>query len=178
MAELEIRIDTASLEQLALRYGSEAAARALHTTRIYTQKLEQEARKMLKEKHKVNTGALIQNIQPNVAEYGGTVQGQVNSSVPYSRFIHEGAKHDEEQIVPHFVPFAIAPSLRLWAIRNKVIYKKKDKWYFKSKKTGKEYTIDIVEGGLKVKQEPIPYFEAPFEKLSPEYFEQIKEILE
>lgn len=173
---LEIRLDTASLDELALRYGSMATAKAVNATRTYTQKLQRQARSMLQEKGKVDTGELIRRIQPGVSEYGDVVQGQVNAGAKYSRFIHEGAEHNGQQIAPHFVPFAVAPSLLLWAKRNRVVQKKGDKWYFKAA-SGRDYPINIRKGGLMVKQEPIPYFRVPFEQLAPAYFEKIKEIL-
>lgn len=171
-----VRIDNADMEELLLKFGNRAAAKVVNTTRTYTQKLQSEARNLLKEEKKADTGELIRRIQPKITESDGSVRGEVSAGAKHSRFVHEGTKHDGEQLIPYFVPFAAAPSLLNWAKRNKVIYKKNGKWFFKGK-SGREYGINTEKGGMLVRQEAVPYFQAPFERLSPEYFEKIKEIL-
>lgn len=174
MDSFQIHVDTADLEALADRYGA-AAARALQITQTYTQKLQREARRQIESAGRVDTGRLVQAIQPATRAEAGSILGTVSAGTKYARFIHEGAMHQGDgKIVPHFVPFSIAPSLLLWAKRNKVVYQKEDKWYFKGK-SGKEYRINIKKGGLMVKQEPVKFFEAPFEQLAPAYFNALKE---
>lgn len=177
MRQFDINIDTSTMDELVAHFGSRATARAINITRSYAKKIQSEARTMLQEKGRISSGQLVQSIQPEVSESGGIVQGQVNAAAPHARFIHEGAMHDGSQIVPHFVSFAVAPSLQRWAKLNRVIYQKQGRWYFKGK-SGKEHSINIEKGGMMVKQDPVPYFRVPFETLCPEYFEKIKEILQ
>lgn len=194
---ITIRINEEDLRALETRYGQEVTQKALRVTNTYTRSLQREATRLIREAGHVNEGKLANSITKNVSLKDGVIRGEVNAATEYALFIHEGAKRVGGKSIPHFVPFKVAPSLLLWAKRVGVIYeksvadqspdedaqpkkrgrkKKKKQWYFKSAK-GKEYPIDVKKGGLMVKQEAVKYFEKPLEKLSPEYFEKLREMI-
>lgn len=188
MDRIRIVIDDTSLADLENRYGAELTQKAVRITNTYIQKVQRDAQDIIANAGHVDTGRLVNSIKSKVKGNSQKVTGEVYAGTKYARFIHEGAKHEGESIVPHYVPFSVAPSLFIWAKRNKVIYqKKKDgtmrktnkvggNWYFISKK-GREYPIDVNTGGLMVKQEPVKYFTIPFEKLAPEYLEKMAEAI-
>lgn len=190
MDRIRIVIDDTSLADLENRYGAELTQKAVRITNTYIQKVQRDAQDIIANAGHVDTGRLVNSIKSKVKGNSQKVTGEVYAGTKYARFIHEGAKHEGESIVPHYVPFAVNPekSLLTWAIRNRVIYQKRkegrmrktnksgDKWYFMSRK-GKEYPVDIKTGGLMVKQEPVKYFTIPFEKLAPEYLEKMAEAI-
>lgn len=188
MDRIRIVIDDTSLAELENRYGAALTQKALRITNTYVQKVQTQAQDIIAEAGHVDTGRLVNSIKSQVTGSSQKVTGEVYAGSNYARFIHEGAKHDGEKIVPHLVPFKVAPSLLVWAKRNKVIYQKETdgtmrkkrarkgkSWYIMSKrgKGHREYRIDIETGGLMVKQEPVKYFTVPFEKLAPEYLEKM-----
>lgn len=188
MDRIRIVIDDSSLAELENRYGAALTQKALRITNTYVQKVQTQAQDIIAEAGHVDTGRLVNSIKSQVTGSSQKVTGEVYAGSNYARFIHEGAKHDGEKIVPHLVPFKVAPSLLVWAKRNKVIYQKETdgtmrkkrarkgkSWYIMSKrgKGHREYRIDIETGGLMVKQEPVKYFTIPFEKLAPEYLEKM-----
>lgn len=186
MDRIRIVIDDTSLAELENRYGAALTQKALRITNTYVQKVQRDAQEIIAEAGHKDTGRLVDSVKSKVKGSSQKVTGEVYAGTKYARFIHEGAKHEGNKIVPHYVPFSVNPekSLLLWAIRKKVIYQKKKNgkmrktnkaggnWYFMSKK-GKEYPIDVNTGGLMVKQEPVKYFTIPFEKLAPEYLEKM-----
>lgn len=184
MDRIRIVIDETSLEELENQFGAALTQKAVRITNTYVQKVQRDAQAIIADAGHVDTGKLVNSMKSKTTSDGQTIIGEVYAGTKYARFIHEGAKHEGEHIVPHFVLFTKAPSLLIWAKRNKVIYQKKKDgrmrktnkadgdWYFISK-SGREYPIDVVSGGLVVKQEPVNYFSIPFEKLAPEYLEKM-----
>lgn len=188
MDRIRIVIDDRSLQELEHRYGSALTQKALRVTSTYIMKLQRDAQGMIHDAGHVDTGRLVNSIKSRVNAGNKKITGETYAGTDYARFIHEGAKHEGDKIVPHLVPFSVAPSLLIWAKRNKVIYQKETdgtmrkkraregkSWYIMSKrgKGHREYRIDIENGGLMVKQEPVKYFTIPFEKLAPEYLEKM-----
>lgn len=192
MDRIRIVIDDTSLADLENRYGAELTQKAVRITNTYIQKVQRDAQDIIANAGHVDTGRLVNSIKSKVKGNSQKVTGEVYAGTKYARFIHEGAKHEGDKIVPHLVPFSVAPSLLIWAKRNKVIYQKETdgtmrkkraregkSWYIMSKrgKGHREYRIDIENGGLMVKQEPVKYFTIPFEKLAPEYLEKMAEAI-
>lgn len=186
---LRIRVDQQALQRLIDRFGQSKIDRIQRVTLNYSERVAREAKKIIRDEKHVDTGRTVNSISPNVRIYGNRILGQVNAGTKYARFIHEGAEHlSDSQIVPHFVPFSISPSLLLWAKRNKVVYqktktgairkgsKKGDKWYMKSK-SGKEYRIDIKKGGLPVMMKPTLFFTIPFNNLKDDYVRDVTAII-
>lgn len=187
MDDIRISIDDERLNQLLARYGETLTQKALQLTRTYQAKLQRDAQLIISDAGHVDTGRLVNAIKQKTETKDGKIVGEVYAGTDYARFIHEGAKHEGEQIKPHFVSFAAAPSLLLWAKRNKVIYQKQDdgrlrrrakagaRWYMMNAK-GKEYPIDLEKGGLMVKQEAVKYLTVPFSRLAPEYLARMQEL--
>lgn len=185
---INVVIDDTDLAYLEHRYGAKLMNKALRVTNLYVSHMQRNAQVIINDSGHVDTGKLVGSIKSKVNASNRKITGEVYSGSKYARFIHEGAKHEGEEIKPHFVPFAVAPSLLTWAKRNKVIYQKQASgrlrknprrngdWYFMSKK-GKEYPISVQKGGLMVKQEPVKFFSLPFEQLAPEYLERMAQIV-
>lgn len=168
-----ISIDQESMNRLIRFYGEESLGRIQQVTLNYTEKVARDAKTILRNKKRVDTGRTVNSISPNVRVYSNKVIGQVNSATKYARFIHEGAEHESDTvIVAHFVPFKIAPSLLLWAKRKRIIFRKNKKWYMKSKR-GKEYRINLEKGGLPVLMEPTLFFETPFNRYKDQYLSDV-----
>lgn len=185
---INVSLDEEQLNRLINAYGEESVNRAIQITRSYTTKVQNEARNIIQEAGKVNTSRLINSIQQIISINHDKIVGEVNAATKYARFIHEGAKHDEAgDIKPFFVPFRIAPSLLSWAKRKKVIYQKTlkgkkrngykrgDQWYFQAS-SGKEYKVDIKNGGMIVEHEPLKYLEKPFNENVDSFLEEISKI--
>ena len=180
MDQIRVAIDDNDLNVLEQRYGAALTQKALRVTNTYVMKLQRDAQVLINEAGHVDTGRLANSIKSKVNADSEKVTGEVYAGTKYARFIHEGAQHEGEEIVPHFVPFAVAPSLLIWAKRNKVIYQKQsdgrmrkrhksgDNWYMMNAR-GQEYPVDVKKGGLPVKQQPVKYFSVPFARLAPEY---------
>ena len=186
---MNIQIHQRDYQRLRELYGDDFVKEVVKVTKTFTQKVQRESRNILNSEGRKDTGHLIQSIKEEVNLYNQRVLGQVYSGTKYARFIHEGAKHKGSEIVPFFVSFSVAPSLRKWAIRKGVIYqKRKDgqrrkrrskeaKWYITSKKTGKEYPVNIETGGLKVHIQPTKFLEKPFERYKKQYIQKLKALL-
>lgn len=125
---VNIQIHQRDYQRLIEQYGNEFAQEVSRVTQTFTQRIQRDAREHLRTEGKVDSGALINSIKEEVHLYNGKVIGQVYSGTKYARFIHEGAKHEGTEIVPFFVSFQVAPSLRQWAIRKGVLYQKKKRW--------------------------------------------------
>lgn len=186
---LSVTVDPQALQRLINRFGQVKIDRIRQVTINYTERLARESKKIIRDEKHIDTGRTVNSISPNVRIYGNRILGQVNAGTKYARFVHEGAEHlSDTQIVPHFVPFNIAPSLLLWAKRNKVVYqktktgairkgsKKGDKWYMKSK-SGKEYRIDIKKGGLPVMMKPTLFFKIPFDNMKNDYVRDVTAVM-
>lgn len=188
--KVNIQVDQVALQNLINTYGEDKVQEVIQITRTFTQKVQRDARSILKESGRVNSGQLINSIKQQVNAYNNKVIGQVYSKTKYARFIHEGAKHEGAEIVPFFVSFTIAPSLRQWAIRKGVMYQKRkdgqkrkskktgDKWYMTSKKTGEEYAVNIKTGGMKVHIKPMKFLEVPFEKYEEQYIQKVSGVMQ
>ena len=186
---VSIKIDPNTYQSLINKYGNEKVEQIIGITHTFSQKVQAEAREILKSQGKVDSGTLINRIKYQVNMYNNRVVGQVYAGTKYARFIHEGAKHKGSEITPFFVSFNTAPSLRQWAIRKGVLYQKRkdgqirktkksgDKWYITSSKTRKEYSVNIKTGGMKVKIEPIKYLEIPFEKYVDQYIHKVSKVM-
>lgn len=188
---VNIEINRRDYQNLVNQYGNEKLDKVIKATRTFTQKVQRDARQVLRrgENKKVNTGQLINSIKQQVNVYNGLVIGQVYSGVKYARFIHEGAKHEGDKVVPFFVSFKTAPSLRKWAMQKGVIYQKTktgerstgkvtlNRWYMTSKKTGKEYAVNLKYGGLYVMNKPTKFLEIPFEKYRGQYIQKVTNIM-
>lgn len=189
---MNIQINQRDYQRLRELYGNDFAKEVVRVTKTFTQRIQRDARETLVTEGKVDSGALVNSIKEEVRLYNAKVLGQVYSGTKYARFIHEGAKHEGEEIVPFFVSFKKAPSLRQWAIRKGIIYKRtnnrrttmdkllgrnKDKWYMTSQKTGKEYRVDIKKGGLKVNIQPTLFLEKPFERYKEQYLRKVQELV-
>lgn len=189
MAEVNIQVDPVALQNLINTYGEEKVGEVVQITQTFTQKVQREARDILKQKGRVDTGGLIDSIKQQVNTYNHKVIGQVYTSSKYARFIHEGARHEGATTVPFFVSFKIAPGLRQWAIRKGVIYQKRkdgekrktrkagDAWYMKSKKTGQEYRVNLQKGGMRVHIKETKFLEVPFEKYVDQYLHKVNRVM-
>lgn len=189
MDHVRIRISQQDIQALLNRYGPQLTGVIQQITLDYTEKTSREAKLIIRQKGHVDTGQTIAKINPSVRAYANMVVGQVNAGTNYSRFIHEGAEHESDtKIVPHFVPFKIAPSLLLWAKRKKIIYQKTktgavrkraksgEKWYMKSR-SGNEFAIDLRNGGLPVSMEPTFFFKDPFDRFKNEYIRDLSQAM-
>ncbi len=186
---MNIQINQRDYQRLRETYGNDFVQEVVNVTKSFTQRVQRDARTLLREENKIDSGSLINSIKEEVQIYNSRVLGQVYSGTKYARFIHEGAKHEGEEIVPFFVSFKTAPSLRQWAIRKGVIYQKRkdgqrrkrrsvtDQWYMTSKKTGKEYPINLDTGGLKVHIQPTKFLEKPFERYKNQYIQKLQALL-
>ncbi len=176
-----VELDTKMLEKHLKKYDKELLENIKRVANIYNQKIVRDAKEIIRQEDKIDTGRLRNSIKSNVKN----LTLEIYSNTKYARFIHEGAKHDGNNIVPHFVPFKKAPSLLVWAIRNKVIERKSKngkgkylfKYVFKSKRTGKEYDINPITGGLVVKIMPTKFLEKPFEKYKKQYVKDLSAII-
>lgn len=186
---VNIQINPIDYQRLRELYGNDFAKEVVRVTKTFTQRIQRDARENLVTEGKVDSGALINSIKEEVRLYNAKVIGQVYSGTKYARFIHEGAKHEGTEIVPFFVSFQVAPSLRQWAIRKGVLYQKRKDgqrrrrrsreapWYMTSQKTGKEYRVDIKKGGLKVNIQPTLFLEKPFERYKEQYLRKVQELV-
>ncbi len=181
-------IDTQTLQQLEKDYTIDKVNQIINVTDAMNMKIADEAREILRNKHK-NKGDLINSIKTTVNSKNNVITGQVSSAKDYARFVHEGVDHKgTSEVHPMLVRFRVAPSLLSWAKSKGVVYQKRNDgtkrktntangaWYMTSKKTGKEYRVDVANGGLMVKIEPSKFLEIPFKKYEKKYIQEIERI--
>lgn len=187
---ISVTVDQKHFENLVNQFGERMVNDAIRVTRDYTQKVQSEAREIIRDSGHVDTGAMLNRIQTLVDTTRLGVKGEVNNAVKYARFWHEGAQHKSDtELEKHFVSFAVAPSLLKWAKKHGVIYQKTNKgsarkkavkggqWYMKSKKTDKEYSVNVETGGLMVQAEQLKYLEIPFNNCIDSYLNRIAEVV-
>lgn len=193
-----ININQEQINSFTRRYTSDFEDKVINLTNLYNMKIARDAKNIITNENRVDTGYLRNSIKIKKArKIRNIIRSEIYSGTKYGRFVHEGAEHNGNNIVPHFVPFNKAPSLLSWAKRHRIIYKKmggtsrkrglkgkirnlKSKllgdWYFKSR-DGKEHKINISKGGLLVKMEPTKFFEKPVEKYKDEYADKLRRLL-
>ncbi|OON99152.1 MAG: hypothetical protein ATN35_02030 [Epulopiscium sp. Nele67-Bin004] len=186
---INVEIDATSLKELEKIYTVDKVNEIVDITNTFTQKIQADARTIIRCAPHVDSGRLINSIKATTKTNSNTITGQVASATDYARFIHEGADHKgTNNIHPFFVPFKLAPSLLVWAKRKGVIYQKTNSgnrrkvavsggnWYMTSKKNGKEYRVDTVKGGLQVKIEPTKFLQTPFNQYESKYLQALERI--
>ena len=176
MDGMRVQVDIATIEAFEERYGERLVDKALQMIDLYTRKIRREAQRIIKDEDYRDTGQLIRRITPSLQTYGDKVVGEVNAETDYAIYIHDGAKHVGDQIVPHFVPFSVAPSLLQWAKRNKKIEQIQGRWYFIGK-NNQEYPINIDKGGMMVMTRPTKFFEKPYEGIKDQYVEDMANLV-
>jgi len=164
------------LIKLNEKYGTDLVNKAIKVVDKYTLKIEKEAKKIIDEEGYRDTGKLINSIHSSVVAYARKVQGEVNAGAEYARFIHEGAEHKGNKLVPHFVSFAVAKGLFMWAKRHGVIEKINGTWWYIDK-NNQEHAIDIKTGGLRVYTKQIKFFEKPFESFKKEFVKEMVQMV-
>jgi hypothetical protein len=194
MDGVRIKLDAESIRRLEEKYGVELVDKAAQVVDVYTRKIAVEAKRIISDEGHRDTGKLINSIKPSLKAYATKIVGEVNAGAKYARFIHEGAKHDGDDIKPHFVPFRVAETLWQWLVRHDIIYRKtktgkrakrssnaastsSEKWYFTSKRTGKEYPVSKAKGGWVVMARPTKFFERPFEALKDEFVAEMSALV-
>ncbi len=180
--EIRAKVDATQIE----KYVTTKIKNIEKVSDTFGQLIQDKSRTIINKNHTVDTGQLINSIKKETHTTDNKISTQVYSGTNYARFIHEGTDHKgTNKVHARFVSFKTAPSLRLWAIRKGVIYQsnitgnKRSKlkvtdtnWRYKSK-NGKETSIDITNGGLMVKNEPLKFLETPFELYKDKYIERI-----
>ena len=170
---VNITVNTEDLKQLYSKYGESLTNKAVSVVRKYTNKIANEAKQIIDEHDYRDTGRLINSIKPTVRAYGEKVTGRIAAGTKYARFIHEGAKHQGDEIVPFFVPFKTAPSLWKWALRNKAVIRKGDEYRLAKN----NQVVKPDKGGLMVKIKPAKYFEKPYEKYKDKFIVECKNLI-
>lgn len=171
---IRIHVKDNTIDQLYHKYGEDAAKKAIRLVSKFTEMVERDAKKNIKEAGQIDTGRTRNAIKNSTLVYFNRIVGQVYAGTKYARFLHEGAEHEEDEtIIPHFVPFSVAPSLAAWAIRHKVIEQRKGKWVLA--KSGK--SINIHRGGLRVKTEPSKFMEKAVESNKEQFFQEAERLI-
>ncbi len=166
------------LAKLNEKYDERLVNKAIKVVDKYTLMIESDAKEIIKSEGAIDQGGLIGSIHSSVMAYAEKIKGEVGTVKEYSRFIHEGAEHKGDKIVPHYVPFDVVEGngLFIWAKRHKVIEKINGTWWYIDK-NNQEHAIDIETGGLKVYSKPIKFFEKPFESLKEQFVKELAEIV-
>lgn len=174
MDSVRISVKEEDLQKLINKYGQDVVQKAINITKNYTERVSRDAKKIVKEENKINTGQLVNSIKPSIKIYASRITGTIKAGAKHARFIHEGAYHESDtEIVPFFVPFSVAPSLLNWAMKKKVIVNEDGEW--RLAKTGQK--INIKKGGLKVRIEPTFFLRKPFEEHVNNFMKEMNEVV-
>lgn len=173
----KVTVDDKGIQRLFDKYGQELTEKSVRVINKYTNKVSNEAKKIIDEYKYRDTGRLINSIKPSISIYTKKVVGEVNASTKYARYIHDGARHptkESKNTERFFVPFKKAPSLYTWAKRNKVI--ETIDGVDRLTSTGQVVAPD--KGGLLVHIAPTKYFEKPFNKYKKQFVKEISNIID
>ncbi|GMG96253.1 HK97 gp10 family phage protein [Tepidimicrobium xylanilyticum] len=172
----KIVVNQDKLDKLFSKYGEELTEKAIRVVNKYTNKISNEAKKIIDESGYRDTGRLINSIKHSIYAYIDRIIGEVNGGTKYAQYIHEGVKHptkSSERTVPFFVPFKVAPTLFKWAVRNKVI--ESIDGVYRLASTGQ--IVEPDRGGLQVHIAPAKYFEKPFNQYKDQFVEEVSNII-
>lgn len=172
-----VYIEAEGLEELENKYTHELVQKTIKVIEKYTAIIERDAKKIITNEGYRDTGRLINSIKPQVMVYGTKIVGKINSGTKYARFIHEGAEHEGDKIVSHFVPFSQAPSLLAWAKKHEIIQKIRGSWYFIDKNNQENLIRDISKSGMRVYTRPTKFFEKPFESIKEKFTDEMANLI-
>lgn len=175
--EVRIELNQDDINKLKQTYGEEIFNKVLVITQTYNQKITTEAKEIIKQEQKIDTGRLRNSIKSSAKVYANKVVGEVYSGTKYARFVHEGAKHQGNELVSHFVSFGKVPSLLIWAKRHKLIEIINGSYYFIDKNNQEHPIDDINESGLNVYSKAIKFLEEPFNKYKPMYINDLENLI-
>lgn len=175
--EVRVGLNQEDIKKFRETYGEEIFDKILTITQTYNQKIATDAKEIIKQYEKIDTGRLRNSIKSSAKVYANKVVGEVYSGTKYARFIHEGSKHQGSKIVPYFVSFSAAPSLYVWAKKHNLIKTINEKQYFIDKKGQQHLIKNIRESGLMVYSKAIKFFETPFEKYKVQYVKDLKRLV-
>lgn len=175
--EVRVELNQEDIKKFREAYGEELFDKILVITQTYNQKIATDAKEMIRQEERIDTGRLRNSIKSSAKVYANKVVGEVYSGTKYARFIHEGAKHQGSKIVPHFVSFSVAPSLYVWAKKHNLIETINGSLYFIDKKNQEHAITDIKKSGLMVYSKPIKFLETPFEKYKSQYIKDLKRLV-
>lgn len=173
----KVTVNDKGIQRLFDKYGQELTEKSVRVINKYTNKVSNEAKKIIDENKYRDTGRLINSIKPSISVYAERIVGEVNAGTKYARYIHDGARHPTEgskNTERFFAPFKKAPSLYTWAKRNKVI--ETIDGVDRLTSTGQVVTPD--KGGLLVHIAPTKYFEKPFNKYKEQFVKEISNIID
>lgn len=168
-----IKVDEEKIKKLFDKYGKDLTEKTMKVVDRYTLKVTNEAKEIIDDFGYRDTGRLINAIKPSLRAYKDKYVGRVNAGTKYAKVIHDGAKHVNGDIQKFFVPFAKAPSLFKWAVRNNVIYKIDGIYRLAS--TGQ--IVEPDKGGLQVQIVPAKYFDKPFNKYKDQFVKDMMELI-
>ncbi|WP_129596028.1 HK97 gp10 family phage protein [Anaerophilus nitritogenes] len=170
---ISIEIDIDTLRRLEERYGQRQIEGAKRIIEKYTNIVSREAKQIINDYGYRDTGRLINSIKPSLLVYTNKIQGWVKAGTKYARFIHEGAEHEGDDIVKHFVPFRVAPTLLQWALRHDVIIKVDG--VYRMFDTGAY--VDPAKGGLRVTVAPTKFFSKPYEENKEKFLQEMRQLI-
>jgi len=153
--DVTIKVDT---DKLGKEYIQDINEKAYRVIQKYSTKVQNEAREILTENQYIDTGRLRGGISASVKRLTNKITGEINTGkTPYAEYLHEGTKHEGNELIRYFVPFSVSPSLYRWA-----------------KRKGIEVEQD---GGLMVSHPALKYLEKPFEDNEKAFIKEMEDIV-